>query len=198
MKGAGALIFIAGAAIGAVASYFITKKNEEKKYNDSLVDIRNMYDERVKKIEQSRENLDEMNKKKAEIMQDIEKKVEQEKLKNPETEFTDYSSISRYNKKKPEITEPIKLITEAEVQQYAKDYELIGMSLYDDDVLIDDETENIFKEYDHLIGDQDFDELRRNSVDGGVYILNTERKAIYDITIMDERFGDDYEPIEIH
>lgn len=198
MKGASALIFIAGAAVGAVVSYFVTKKAEEKRYEQDLTDIRNMYDERVKKIEQSRENLDEMNKKKAEIMQDIEKKVEQEKLKNPEGEFTDYSSISRYNKKKPEITEPIKLITEAEVQQYAKDYELIGMSLYDDDVLIDDETENIFKEYDHLIGDQDFDELRRNSVDGGVYILNAERKAIYDITIMDERFGDDYEPIEIH
>ena len=66
--------------------------------------------------------------------------------------------------------------------------------------MIDDETENIIasSEIPYWIGDGNLSEIRSKYGEESVYILNTERSAIYDITVLDERFGVDDEPVTIH
>ena len=202
MKGLHVIVAIASAGIGAAVTYFVTKKYYEDKFSTEVEEIRQMYNERVDDILKSRAAVDEMNKKKAEMMQELEKKVEQQQLENPEGEMIDYAGITKKKKKKEEKpNDPIKFITEAEAQQYSKEYELVGLTLYEDNVLTDDETENIIasEEMKYWIGENGIEGIRNTFGNNeGVYILNEDRKAIYDITVMDERFGDDYEPVTIH
>lgn len=196
MKGINFIFFAVGATFGAVASYIVSKNKFESEMDQQIEELRLMYDERVAKIESSRKALDEMNEKKAEMMRDLEKKVEEEQQANV---ATDYNSISKPKKKVAKPGESIKFITDVEAQHYtADDYELIGLSLYEDDILIDDETENIIQDYEDWIGVNGIDDIRKSADGDGVYILNEERKAIYDITVIDERFGDDDELVQIH
>jgi myosin heavy subunit len=174
------------------------KKKIEKK-SEEVNDIREMYNERIRNIEKARTEIDTMNEKKEEIAKEVEKKAEEDPISNSEN-FVDYSAISKKGKKSKKGNSPIKIISESEAQQYSKDYELIGLSLYEDDVLIDDETENIISpsEMTYWIGENGIENIRNSfESNGGTYILNETRKAIYDITLLDERFGDDYEPVTI-
>lgn len=195
MKGINILFFIGGAAVGAVASYIFTKDKYAKDVDVQIDEIRNMYEERVKNIENSRRELDKMNEKKAEMMRDLEEKVKKEE-ESVEMN-TDYNSISKSKPKQDAKT--IKIVTDAEAQNYTKNgLELIGLTLYSDDVLTDDETENIIEDYADWIGINGIEDIRESDTGEGVYILNEERKAVYDITVIDERFGDDDDPITIH
>ncbi len=195
MKGVSFIFAIGGAAVGAVASYFITKNICDKEKEKDLNDIREMYEERIEKIVKTKELIKEQEKLKDELMKEIEKKDEEAKRES--VEGTDYTSCFKAHKK-DEKKEEIRFVTEAEAQKYSKDYELVGLTLYNDDVLIDDETENIIEDYEHLIGKVVFDNVRTMNAEEGIYILNPDRKAIYDITVIDERFnGDDYEPVHI-
>lgn len=195
------LIFVAGAAAGAVASFFVTKKKLNSEHEEEINSLREMYDERVDKIQHSADAIKALKEKKDAIMHDMEQKAkEAEKVMSPApapTTTIDYSAISA--RKKPEaekVEDPIRIVTEQEAQKYSKDYELIGLSLYEDNVLIDDETENIIEDFGPWVGVSSLSELR-NSGDESVYILNEGRKAIYDITVLDERFGDVDEPFTI-
>ena len=195
MKGINILFFIGGAAVGAVASYIFTKDKYAKDVDAQIDEIRNMYEERVKNIENSRRELDKMNEKKAEMMRDLEEKIKKEE-ESVEMN-TDYNSISKSKPKQNAKT--IKIVTDAEAQNYTKNgLELIGLTLYSDDVLTDDETENIIEDYADWIGINGIEDIRESDTGEGVYILNEERKAVYDITVIDERFGDDDDPITIH
>ena len=187
-----ALIFIAGAAVGAVASYFITKGKLNKDHETEIMDIREMYDERVEKIQHASDAIKTLHEKKAEIMHEMEEKAKEngELHENYDTEQVDYTSFSaKKNVTKKENLNPIRVITEQEAEKFSKEYELIGLSLYDDDVLIDDESENIIEDYEPWVGVKSLSTLRTNG-DESIYILNEEREAIYDITVVDERFGD--------
>jgi uncharacterized membrane protein YgaE (UPF0421/DUF939 family) len=195
MKGINILFFIGGAAVGAVASYIFTKDKYAKDVDAQIDEIRDMYEKRVKNIENSRRELDKMNEKKAEMMRDLEEKVKKEE-ESVEMN-TDYNSISKSKPK--QNTKTIKIVTDAEAQNYTKNgLELIGLTLYSDDVLTDDETENIIEDYADWIGINGIEDIRESDTGEGVYILNEERKAVYDITVIDERFGDDDDPITIH
>lgn len=191
------LIFVVGVAAGAVTSYYITKDKLNKEYEESLNGIRRSYDERVEKIHNSAEAIKLLHEKKDAIMQEIEKQVEEQKLDSEKTVVeTDYSSISsiKKEKKKAETKDPIHIITEQEAQSKATSgFEIVGLTLYEDDVLVDDETENIIEDYEPWIGVGGLNNIRNNESEA-IYILNENRKAIYDITVIDERFGDDYDP----
>jgi hypothetical protein len=100
------------------------------------------------------------------------------------------------------VPNPIKFITDNEAQKIldeSNEYELVGLSLYEDDVIIDDETENILEDYGFWIGDDAIENIRKSYTgeERSIYILNETRKAIYDITVIEERFGDYREPVEI-
>lgn len=190
------LIFVVGVAAGAAASYFITKDKLNKEYEESLDNIRKTYDERVEKIHNSAEAIKLLHEKKEAIMQEIEKQVEEQKLDSEKTEYVDYSAVSaiKKEKKKAETKDPIHIITEQEAQSKANSgFEIVGLTLYEDDVLVDDDTENIIEDYEPWIGVGGLNNIRNNESEA-IYILNEERKAIYDITVIDERFGDGYDP----
>lgn len=192
------LIFLAGVAAGAVASYFVTKNKCESANEAQMNDIQQVYNDRLEAIEQKYSKVREMDRKKAEMMEELEKKVENEKLEAITGEYTNYSAMSKSPKKKDEPKNPIRFITDVEAQKLSKDYEFTCLSLYDDNVVIDEETENIIEDYVPWIGEDGIEGIRRAYSDGeSVYILNENRKAIYDITVIDERFGDDYEPVTI-
>lgn len=202
MKGMSIIFGLAGAAIGAAVSYFVTKSTCEKKYEQQFNDIRDMYEERIEKVKADKVEIHAVEDAKAAIMQNLEEKVNAEKLQNQNSEYVDYTSA--FKKSEPAVDDEdireIKFITESEAQKYSKDYELVGLTLYDDDVLIDDETENIIasSEIPYWIGDGNLSEIRNKYGEESVYILNTERSAIYDITVLDERFGVDDERVTIH
>lgn len=195
------IIFAAvGAGIGSAVTYFVMN-NKLKKRDQEIVDIRSDYRNQLKEIQNSRKAVDEMNQKKADMMKQLEDKVNEEKLqpKKETTDYVDYNSISK-KKTTKSTTNPIKFITDNEAQKMleeGKEYELVGLSLYDDDVIIDDETENIVEDFGFWIGDDAIDNIRKSYTGDSIYILNENRKAIYDITVIEERFGDYREPVEI-
>ena len=202
MKGAGIIFALAGAAVGAAVSYFVTKKVCDKQKDQELDDIRNMYEDRIKKIVQSKDAMKEMEALKDEMMKEMEKqdqeKKESEKLANQDENHTDYTQY--FDKSKAPVKEEpknIRFITEEEAHKYSKDFELIGLTLYGDDVLIDDETESIIEDFEPWIGKNGIANIRDEHGES-IYILNPSRKAVYDVTVMEERFGDeDYEPVRI-
>ena len=202
MKGMSIIFGLAGAGIGAAVSYFVTKKICAKQYEQQFNDIRVMYEERINKIVADKVEVHAVEDAKAAIMQNLEEKVKAEKLQNQNSEYVDYTSAYKKTEIIAEEDEPhgIKFITESEAQKYSKEYELLGLTLYDDDVLIDDETENIIanSEIPYFIGEGNLSAVRERYGEESVYILNTEKGAIYDITVMDERFGVDDEPVTIH
>jgi hypothetical protein len=194
------IIFTAvGAGIGSAVTYFVMN-NKLKKRDQEIVDIRSDYRNQLKEIQNSRKAVDEMNQKKAEMMEKLEEKVNEEKIRpKNEADYVDYNSVSK-KKTIKSTTNPIKFITDNEAQKMleeGKEYELVGLSLYDDDVIIDDETENIVEDFGFWIGDDAIDNIRKSYTGDSIYILNENRKAIYDITVIEERFGDYREPVEI-
>ena len=199
------LIFIAGAAAGAVASYFITKNKLNNEHLSEIEEIREMYDERINKIKDVSEVFKKQYAQKEEILNNLEEKAKTENEKDDKKvvvkdndHFVDYSGISTKKLKQDKPKEPVRIITENEAGNYTgKGYDLVGMSLYTDDVLIDDETENIIEDCESWVGATSLSDIRENGdSERSVYILNEDRKMVVDITVIDERFGDDYESSE--
>ena len=67
------LIFLAGVAAGAAASYFYTKKKCSAEADAILDDIQQTYNERLEKINKQHAQIEEMSRKKDEMMKEIEK-----------------------------------------------------------------------------------------------------------------------------
>jgi hypothetical protein len=201
-KGICVIFATVGAGIGSAVTYFIMNKKLKDK-DQEVVDIRANYREKLKEMQESRKAVEDMSQKKDEIMNELEKKVNDKKLepKQPEN-YTDYSSISKKKTVKTSTPNPIKFITDNEAQKIldeSNEYELVGLSLYEDNVIIDDETDNILEDYGFWIGDDAIDNIRKSYTgeERSIYILNETSKAIYDITVIEERFGDYREPVEI-
>ena len=197
------LIFLAGVAAGAAASYFVTKKKCSAEADAILDDIQQTYNERLEKINKQHAQIEEMSRKKDEMMKEIEKQDAEAKTEdNPDnsTEYTDYSAIYKPAKKEDDSKSPIRVITEAEEENYVNDkgFDMRGLSVYKDGVVIDDETEEIVKDYESLLGNGCVGMIFRDYHDGETLcILNEDKNTVYDITVSEERFGDDDEPGEI-
>ncbi len=204
------LIFVAGAAVGAVASYFVVKNKLNNEHQAEIDELREMYDERINKI-QNIEVLDQMRTvmqyaKKEAILNDLEEKAKAENINVVKKEekkvvvkdndhFVDYSGISTAKLKQESPKDTVRIITENEASSYtSKGYDLVGMSLYSDDILIDDETEKIIEDCESWVGAASLSDIRENGdSERSVYILNEDRKMIVDVTVVNERFGDDYD-----
>lgn len=203
MKGTAFIFGVAGVAIGAIASHFITKSICQKQREQEFNDIRNGYEERIAKIQSERIDVEALNERKEELMHQLEEKVEAEKFEDQRAGYTDYTASFKKTvvEQEENVASGIKFITEAEAQKYLKDNALVGFTLYSDDVLISDESEEEVPsaEIPYMFGDDGIAGIRANHRDDSeIYILNSERGEIYDIAVMDERFGDDYEPVKIH
>lgn len=196
-----ALIFLIGVVSGAATAYFCVKKKCEQDTQAMLDDLEATYHERLERIEKQHGQIEEMNRKKVEMMNEIEKidaEAKSEDAKNPEG-YTDYSAIYKPDKKSEEPKSPIRVITEAEEENYVNDkgFSMVGLSVYKDGVVIDDETEEIVKDYESLLGNGCIDMIFSDYHDGEQFcILNEKENTVYDITVSEERFGDDYEPGE--
>lgn len=196
------LIFAVGATVGAVASYFITKNKISKQNESEITELRTMYDDRIKKIQEKADMADIFRaqyNKKEEILRDLEKQVAKTEKKEEKVvvkdndHFVDYSAISSKKKSEEKPLDRVRIITDSEANAYTKNkgYDLIGFSLYSDDVLIDDGTDNIIEDYEPWVGATSLSDIRENGdSEGGIYILNEDRMAVIDITVMNERFGD--------
>lgn len=197
------LIFLAGVAAGAAASYFYTKKKCSAEADAILDDIQQTYNERLEKINKQHAQIEEMSRKKDEMMKEIEKQDAEAKTEdNPDNSlgYTDYSAIYKPAKKEGDPESPIRVITEAEEENYVNDkgFDMRGLSVYKDGVVIDDETEEIVKDYESLLGNGCVDMIFGEYHDGETLcILNEDKNTVYDITVSEERFGGDDEPGEI-
>lgn len=205
MKGTAFIFGLAGAVIGAVASHFITKSICQKQHDQEFNDIRAGYEERIAKIQSERIDVEAVNERKAELMHELEEKVEAEKLENQNDGYVDYTASFKktVTEQEKRLEEGTKFITEAEAQKYLKDNVLVGFTLYSDDVLTSDETydEVSSDEIPFMFGDEGIAGIRANAKDDSeVYILNSERGEIYDITVLEERYNgvEDDELVKIH
>ena len=197
------LIFLAGVAAGAAASYFVTKKKCSAEADAILDDIQQTYNERLEKINKQHAQIEEMSRKKDEMMKEIEKQDAEAKTEDDphnSTEYTDYSAIYKPAKKEDDSKSPIRVITEAEEENYVNDkgYDMRGLSVYKDGVVIDDENEEVVKDYESLLGNGCVDMIFSEYHDGETLCILTEDKnTVFDITVSEERFGGDDEPGEI-
>ena len=206
MKGTAFIFGVAGAAIGAIASHFITKNICQKQREQEFNDIRNGYEERIAKIQSERIDVEALNERKEELMHELEEKVEAEKLEDQREGYTDYTASFKKTVVEQEtaLKEGIKYITQAEAQKYLQDGDavLVGCSLYSDDVIISDESYDEIpnEEIPFMFGDSGISGIRSNQKgDEEVYILNSERGEIYDVTVLEERYGaiENDDPIKI-
>ena len=206
MKGTAFIFGVAGAVIGAVTSHFITKSICQKKRDQEFNDIRNDYEDRIAKIQSERIDVEALNERKEALMHELEEKVAAEKLEQQGSNYTDYAAVFKKTVTAQEkaLEDGIRVITLAEAQDRLKDNVLVGFTLYSDDVLISDESENgeevPSEEIPYMFGDDGIPGIREK-VKGSseIYVLNTERGEIYDIAVIEERFGGvNDEPVTIH
>ena len=201
-----AFIFLAGVVAGAVAAYFYTDNKCKKDTESMIEDLRETYNERVDKIEKQYAQIQEMGKQKDAIMEEIEKQDAEKKAEETpvdpkaKLEYTEYSSIYKPDVKAEEPKSPIRIITEAEEENYVNDkgFDMVGLSVYADGVVIDDETEEIVTNYESMLGNGCVDMIFKSYEDGEqLCILNEDRNTVYDITVSEERFGGDNEYSEV-
>ena len=128
MKGMSIIFGLAGAAIGATVSYFVTKNTCAKRYEQQFNDIRDMYEERIEKVKADKVEIHAVEDAKAAIMQNLEEKVNAEKLQSQNSEYVDYTSTFKKSETavNKEDVHGIKFITESEAQKYSKDYEMMS------------------------------------------------------------------------
>lgn len=186
------IAFTGGALIGSAASFIVTKKILEKKYDLELSEARNRYTERLREhIENSNETTVKETESQIENKDSIEKSSEATDLKkiisdnNYDTTDEDTDEVLYPND--PEVvpendTEFITAETYGEIEGYevsSYTYHLNG--LYSDEthkeVLLEDEKD--------IFGDLNWRKKIDDSVDGCVYIRNNSLHMDFEIVFED-------------
>ena len=188
-----AISFVVGAAVGAVASYFIFKKKFQKDADDQIAEVK------VKMAE-----LKEMNdilhgaKEKAEI--NYNKPMDVPVSTDDTNVVTDYNAISnarkaKLAKKKKEETTGIRSVSEAEYYNYVNDkkYDEKLFTFYQGDSnLVDDDTELAVVAPEEFVGPNGVDAMKDSSVEE-MYFVDEERDTVYTISISEDSYEFDPE-----
>lgn len=186
----GTFIFVLGAAVGAVASYFITRNVERKKADEQIAAV-------TAKMTAIKEDYD--------ILKDVKKNLnkpfapveEPVTLSEdvPPTQEIDYSAISKKNKasgiriKNDDITE----ITEHEYFNYInnKNYSETTFTFYQgDNTLVDDESGMAVHNPERYVGASGVDAMSKLSVEE-TYFVDEMNEVVNCITISEDPYYDE-------
>ena len=194
------LIFAGGAAVGATASYFVTKKividhiikhfeEEEQQYealseNESETDI-------VEELDQA--HMDAIVKRKELNKADVTNYADMIRTDG----YIDYSKFSEKEQKtniekgqgdesNEEVDEEVKIEIRAVTEEYFddlsdEDYRFVGFSLFNDGIIADENNEKIdFDELEDTVGTFWIDDFKESSEDS-FYIVNDRLNVAYEI-----------------
>lgn len=163
------LIFSVGAALGAVASWQVTKTKYEKIANEEIDSIREYYKKELHDIYESESNF--MN-----AMDDLTKEsYDEEMTQTVETILSNENYTTKV--KKPYVIKP-----DDYGDIYA--YDKISLTLYSDGVLTDD-MDNPIEDIDEVVGYESLTHFGEYE-DDSVFVRNDEMMADYEI-LLDNR-----------
>jgi hypothetical protein len=178
------LSFVAGAAAGVAASWFILKKRYEQITNDEIATFKEEYRGRMEEKKAATENLEKITdkfKEETERLKDIdsvEKIISEEGYSNNEEKGeTDGSSETR---KKPYVIKPDELGDEQ--------YEICVLTYYADKVLTNDWDE-VIEDVEGTVGKENLKTFGQYEEDA-IYVRNDELELDYEINKDARRFVD--------
>lgn len=188
MKIGNILIFVTGAAIGAVGTYFAMKKYVERRINDEINEMDNYYRERCKEIDEEKtvdeEPTEKLEDDKPEFVRHS-SKVTEVKEYEAVVNRLQYNNVTRSNKDVP---------YEIEDELFASNlsYEHVFCTYFtDDEVVVDTTTDEQVTNYLKEIGGDNIDKLI-DSDDPVIYVANDKLGRMYEITREDHMSYEDY------
>lgn len=200
-----ALIFAAGAAIGSAVTWKLVKTKYEQMAQEEIESVREYYRKRESDIPDSgntesvREYYDRKVKEAIDKAADNRVKADDEEYRqqlkdlgyNPEDESEPKEEIVEevpYEDFDPE-EDAICIIEPDEFSQFA-DYEYVYMTYFSrDNVLVADDTDEVIKDIDSVIGADSLDHFGEYE-DDVVHVRNNALKTDYEIVRVDERYYD--------
>lgn len=173
------LMFLGGAVIGSLISWYFTKNKYETMATTEINEMRDFYKNKQKELSQ-------MNKEKPPIENLIDVEIDPEEKQKYETIITTekYDDEGRDESLKENN---ISFIDVAEFDSY-NGYEKSNLVLYSDDILADELSDDIYL-IDDSIG-VEAAELLRNDRPEVIYIRNEENKTEYEVTWDNRSYGE--------
>lgn len=166
----GVLCFIAGLAVGAAATWFISSKRYEKIIDEEIASVKEQFSKTEKKPVPAKYNREELTNK--EPIDDYIKKVYNEGYTKEKVDKTDME--------RPYI------ISQADFAEY-DDYNRFTLSAYSNGVVVDCEEPDIpMDDVDEVIG---LANLEEGVQDDWIYVRNDKLKSDYEIYIDPEPFS---------
>lgn len=179
-RGASVIIFVAGAAIGSVATWKILKTKYEKIAQEEIDSVKKVFSKRETElngeIEEAHSHLMKNETREVDFAKRHEEVVKSHK-------YVNYSDISKPEKEEEKETKDDKekpyVITPEEFGEF-DDYEPISLVYYADGVLADDNDE-LVEEVEEVVGSDWLTRFGEYEPDT-VYVRNDRFKADYEIT----------------
>lgn len=185
------LIFVAGAAVGAISTWKFVEKKYRKIAETEIEDVRNVY----KKYSEDIINAHKEDNEKDPIAEVDELSVNVEEAKKVHKEYNKIIKDTGYNngEKKEVDNSKVYVISQDEYGEN-DDYELRELTYYADKFLAD-EYDELVEDVDKIIGWEKLNALEESNADA-VYVRNEELKIDFEIlSVLDnykDNRGDDY------
>lgn len=176
-----ALSFVAGAAVGVAASWFILKERFDQITNDEIASFKEQYRERMEEKKAATENLEKTNDALKEILenaQDVE--AVEDIIAKEGYVIADEEDTPKETRKKPYAIKPDELGDEQ--------YDVCVLTYYADGVLTNDWDEPI-EDIEGTVGKHNLSKFKASDMDD-MYVRNDELELDYEINKDTRRFVD--------
>lgn len=175
------ITFIAGAALGSLATWIIIKKKYEQIAQEEINSVKEVYSKKKPKIEDTPDNTDDP-------ASPEEIKQYHETIES--AGYSDYSGIYQSKSEvEPDVSERPYLLSEEEFGEL-DNYEAISLTHYADGILADDDDQIIpDDEIDEVVG-ADYAEHFGEYDDNTVWIRNDKLKCDYEICLDPRKYSE--------
>lgn len=182
MSKASFVAFVAGAVIGSVATWYVTKTKYEQIAREEIEEIREFYSEKnpgKEKPEKKTETHPNVEREKPDLME-YAAKLQKEG-------YTDYSDIKKKESKVVDDKDRPYVISPEEFGEI-EGYSQLSLSFYADQILADD-NDDIVENVEECVG---FDSLSHfgEYEDDSVFVRNDKFKCDYEILLVQEKYSD--------
>jgi len=163
------IMFVAGAAVGSLATWYYVKTKYEQIANDEIAEMREYVNSKYNKTESTTTEFSISEEEKAEY---------EEMLKK--SGYTNYADATANTEEEEmdDTREPYVIMPD-QFSEYA-DYDTISLTYYADGVLASDDTDEIIEDVDDVVGEDSLNHFGEFE-DDSVYVRNDERKCDYEI-----------------
>ena len=166
------IIFVAGAAVGSLATWKYFKTKYEQIANDEIAEMR----EYVKSKSQHTEHI---------TIDDAETEEDKNEYREilSKSGYTDYTDVNTFNENMEEeemdVTKEPYVIMPDQFSEYA-DYDTISLTYYADGVLASDDTDEIIDNVDEVVGEDSLNHFGEFE-DDSVYVRNDENRTYAEV-----------------